>query len=46
MLVRSQPLLRPVPATLWDDIHAAQALLSAVGVAQCKPYLPLAPPTP
>lgn len=37
---------QPSPATLWDDIHAAQALVSQPGVAQCKPSLPLPRPTP
>ena len=46
MLVRPQPLARPVSANLWDDIQAAQALLSAVGAHQCQPPLPLLAPAP
>ena len=41
-----QPLTRQPAANLWDDIQAAHALVSQVGVAQCKPYPPLPAPMP
>lgn len=46
MLDIPQPRSRAVSANLFDDIHAAQALLSAVGAQQCNLYPPLPMPTP
>lgn len=41
-----QPLSRHPAATLWEDIQSLKALALPTGVAQCKPYPPLALPTP
>lgn len=44
MTVPVQPHSRHTTATLWHDLQAVMALVSQVGVAQCKPSL--STPTP